>query len=392
MDSNFEALNCLQSCITEEDNVLLNAIPTIPEIQDCVFSLDPDSAPGLDGLSGMFNQKTWHIIANDLHRAIKAFFIGATLPKFYTHTCLVLIPKIDQPQDPKYQTLQYSSQDHLKNLSGFVKEKTIPENILVAQETVNDINKPNRGGNVIIKLDMTKAYNRNWIELIRNVISNNWYSVLINGGINRFFKSSRGLRQGDPLSPSLFILSTENLSQMLNKLPRNPRYKGFWMNIMGPQINHLTFADDTILFCNGSKRPMQLLMNTLSKYEEVSGQLINKNKSCFAMGEKTSLIAITRVKLIIGMRFHKLPMKYWGCPLFIEIKLNDRITDFVNKVVNRIKGWHTQFLSTGGRATLIRHVLLAMPIHLLTAISPTKGTLELIEKYINRFFWSRHDN
>lgn len=66
-------------------------------------------------------------------------------------------------------------------------------------------------------------------------------------------------------------------------------------------------------------------------------------------------------------------------------------SDIVNKVINRIKGWHTKFLFTRGRATLIRHVLLAIPIHLLSAVNPTKGTMELIEKCIARFFWSGQD-
>lgn len=82
---------------------------------------------------------------------------------------------------------------------------------------------------------------------------------------------------------------------MLNKLHNAAGFKGFYMNHNGPKINHLSFADDTILFCNGSKRSMELVvLETLSTYEDVSGQLINKEKRCFAMADNTDIATINR--------------------------------------------------------------------------------------------------
>ncbi|XP_019259988.1 PREDICTED: uncharacterized protein LOC109238018 [Nicotiana attenuata] len=242
-NTNFNVLNCIERCITDNDNNMLKSIPTIHEIKEAMFIMDKDSAPGPDGLSGYFYQFSWDITCNDLNKAVESFFQGAKHPMFFTHTCL---------------------------------------------EIIKDIKKPSRGGNVVIKLDMAKAYDRVsweflcmalknigfyewWIHLIHNYISNNWYSVIVNGGRHGFFKSNMGLRQGDPISPSLFFISAELLSKMLNNLHDRQGYKGFYMSVNGPKINHLSFANDTILFCNGGKDTLEIILKTLEIYEKISG-------------------------------------------------------------------------------------------------------------------------
>lgn len=275
---------------------------------------------------------------------------------------------------------------------------------------MNDIGKHVDGDNVVLKLDMAaKVYDRvswtylcymlrkmgfseRWIEIIHRYISNNWYTLIVNGCRHDFFKSGRGLRQGDPLFPSLFVLSAELFSQLLIDLQKNRRYRGFYMNNSGPQVSHLTFIDDAILFCNGGKATLQQVLDSLSTYEQISGQQINKDKCSFSLAPSATQRSITRIRRITGMRHEPLPIQYLGCPIYSGRKKVSIFSNMVSKVINKIRGWHMKFLSTGGRAVLIIHVLLALNIHTLVVVHPTKGSIVTIERYLARFFWSGQED
>lgn len=135
------------------------------------------------------------------------------------------------------------------------------------------MHKPSRGGNVVIKLDMTKAYdkiswsffgtilkklglNDQWVNLIHDYNSHNQYFVLINGRRRGFFSICKGSQIGDPLSLSLFVLNAEILSLMMTNPHNTIDYNSFYMKTNCPKVNHLCFVYDTILFCNRYKRSM----------------------------------------------------------------------------------------------------------------------------------------
>lgn len=110
------------------------------------------------------------------------------------------------------------------------------------------------------------------------------------------------------------------------------------------------------------------------------------------MAKNTPQSIIRRVGRIFGMRFDKLPMRYLGCPIYYKRKKLSIFVEMVTKTINRIRGWHLKFLSTGGRAVLIKHVLLAISIHILAVVDPPKGSSDIIEKFIAMFFWSGQED
>lgn len=142
-------------------------------------------------------------------------------------------------------------------------------NILLVQELVHDINYRTRGGNVIFKLDMVKAYDKMswsfvlqmlqcfgfsdcWVSLIRRAIYGPWFSILVNRVSHGFFQSQGGLSQGDPLSPCLFIIVAEFLTRGLDHLySQYPSLE--YVMVTSKHVAHLSFVDDIINFINESR-------------------------------------------------------------------------------------------------------------------------------------------
>lgn len=181
---------------------------------------------------------------------------------------------------------------------------------------------------------MAKAYNRlEWdflfavlrkfgfhlsvISLIEPLITNCWFSVLFNGSAHGFFKSSRGLRQGDPIAPALFILAEEALSRGLTSLFLGSRGGSFSTLRRCPTISHLLYADDTLVFSNGSARHLRRLFAFLKKYEIASGQQINTAKSSYFIANNAPSPLRRSIEATTGFSRSNPPLTYLGVPVFL---------------------------------------------------------------------------
>ncbi|KAL9666406.1 hypothetical protein QQ045_000737 [Rhodiola kirilowii] len=149
--------------------------------------------------------------------------------------------------------------------AGFVEGRNSHEFIGLVHDLVNDINYTSYGGHVVIKPDMSKAYDRlswrfllkmlrafgfseQWCDLIYRNIANSWYSISWDGEYFGHFKSNRGVRQEDPLSPSLFILAMEYFSQSLNQAVRSRTLMTYKAKGSKIGIHHLLYVDDMLIF------------------------------------------------------------------------------------------------------------------------------------------------
>ncbi|XP_059288169.1 uncharacterized protein LOC132041474 [Lycium ferocissimum] len=273
------------------------------------------------------------------------------------------------------------SNDQLCALPTFeeVKEQYLSLRVLVLVEIVTDIRKRGRPANVVINLDMAKAYDRvSWLSLAKSF---------------GFFHSTRGVQKGDPLSPALIVLAAEVLSRSLNNLFEKEQYKSYGMPKWSAKLNHLAYADDTVIFASADKVSLEMIMSVLKEYEKVSGQLINREKSSFYMHQNTAASLFQEVENITGFSRGAFHFKYLRCPIFHSRKKKVYYNDLIKKVKDKLQNWKGRLLTFGGEAILINSVLQSMPLYLLSAsaMEPTKYSLNELHKIFARFYWSNKE-
>ena len=126
-----------------------------------------------------------------------------------------------------------------------------------------------------------------WIKRIMTCVSTPSFSVCINGKAFGNIKPTRGLRQGDPLSPYLFLLSGKGFTALLTKEEVEGRLHGVSIRRRAPIISHLLFADDFLLFCRATMEEVRCISDTLQLYATSSGQCINFEKSSVYFSSNT---------------------------------------------------------------------------------------------------------
>jgi hypothetical protein len=184
------------------------------------------------------------------------------------------------------------------------------------------------------------GFGERWRDLIEFCISTINFSILVNGTPSGFFQSSHGLRQGDPLSPLLFMVVMELLSRTLNANMLEGLLTGFSMGTRDNEelvVNHLLFADDTLLFCGAQAELVRNLRCTFLCFEAASGLRINLAKSeIVPIGEVENVDSLAH---ILGCRVASLPMTYLGLSLGASFKSISIWSEVLEKVERWLASW-----------------------------------------------------
>jgi hypothetical protein len=165
---------------------------------------------------------------------------------------------------------------------------------------------------------------------------------------------SRGLRQGDPLSPFLFILGSEILSRLFFREENLGLLQGIKMARLCPPITHLLFADDVMIFARAKASEFEVILKCLNTYSSWSGQHINISKSTIFFSRNCNLSSKDAVNSILHLALLPSQAKYLGIPLLMHRSKKDSFIKLKDKIVARISGWKAKLLSQATRTTLIK--------------------------------------
>uniref|UniRef100_A0A2N9EQ08 Reverse transcriptase domain-containing protein n=1 Tax=Fagus sylvatica TaxID=28930 RepID=A0A2N9EQ08_FAGSY len=261
-------------------------------------------------------------------------------------------------------------------------------------------------GSMALKLDMSKAYDRvewgflkqvmirmgfcdKWISLIMECISTVSYSLLINGEPTGHIIPTRGIRQGDPISPYLFLLCAEGLNGLLQKATSQGDIHGVSLCRQGPKITNLFFADDSLLFCRATIPECQKIQDILRLYEQASGQQLNRAKTTLFFSRNTPATMQEDLKDILGVPNIKQYEKYLGLPSLVGKEKIICFSQIKERVWSKIKGWKEKLLSQAGREILIKAVVQAIPTYTMNCFKLPVKLCQDIEGIIRRFWWGQ---
>ncbi|KAL4318880.1 hypothetical protein GQ457_18G015470 [Hibiscus cannabinus] len=336
--------------ISPEVNSSLSKEVFDDEIKKAVFDMGGLKSPGPDGFSGILDHSM-------------------------NKTNIVLIPKIKNPTEVITKILASRLKEFLPDIiptsqSAFVNGRLIHDNIILAHEAFHAMKKKRRGseGIMALKIDFEKAYDKVdwkvlhvimskmcfcewWINRVMICISTVSFALVINGERQGDFTPGRGLRQGDPLSPFLFLFVSNVFSWLVERELTNGDLQGFRIGRRCPVLSHLLFADDCVIFSKVSEAECDSIKRILNGFQLFTGQAINCKKSSIFFSPNTS-------------GYHS------------------------SKVKRKLQGWKTNLLSQAGKEILIKSVATAIPTYVMQCFCLPVTFCDEIASAIAKFWWN----
>ncbi|XP_004310201.1 PREDICTED: uncharacterized protein LOC101298860 [Fragaria vesca subsp. vesca] len=428
---NVDLFTCLFPTVVSQDmnNELTRAF-TEEEVLKALKQMHPLKAPGPNGFSPIFYQKYWHIVGKDVTTAVWIFMNSDELIRQVNGTYVTMIPKVKVVEhitqlrpislcNVLYKLGSKVLANRLKpilksviapNQSAFVPRRHISNNSILAFEISHHLKRMYGGGNDfgVLKLDMSKAYDRVkwgfleevmrsmgfhgvWIGWVMRCIKTVSYSFILNGEPRGNHTPTRGLRQGDSISPYLFLLCAKGLSRMLTYAEMRGGIHGVSIATGAPSINHLFFADDSFIFLRAEVVEWYRLKHILQVYEEALGQQVHFQKSSISFSRNVAREAQDRLASLLGVERVDKHDKYLGLPTELSYSKKESFQYIMDKTRDKMKNWKDKTLSAAKKEVMIKAVVQSVPTYVMSVLEVLKHICNEMHRCMAEFWWGDSD-
>lgn len=415
----------LDNIITKVDGLEVLSRPfEKKEMDDIIKYMPADKAPGPDGFNGLFLKKCWHIIQKEFYALAQDFHDRKIGLQNINSSFITLIPKKGSPENVNdYRPISLTSvclkfltklaanrfQDHIlkcihKNQYGFIRTRTIQDCVAWVYEYIY-LCQLSKQPILIIKLDFAKAFDtieheailkilehkgfdKLWIHWMREVLSSGTSSILLNGVPGKQFVCKRGVRQGDPLSPLLYVSGGDLLQSVINEALQQGILK-FPIITNETDFPVVQYADDTILLISAEMDQVVALKEILHKFGLSTGLKVNFQKSLI-IPLNVDPVEVAALAAVLDCQVGSLPFPYLGLPLGTTKPCIKDLLPLVNSLDRRLTATSI-FLSQGARLQLINSALSSMPLHFLLSLNLPIGLTEQLDRILRQCLWRDKD-
>lgn len=411
------------STIFHDDLVDLSSLHspfTMDEVKKAVFSCAPKKAPGPGGLPMLFYQHFWSVLKDDVFDVFNSLYCGdPDLRDINTSWTCPIQKKANaiSARDLHPISLMHSLSKIISKVLAaqlqlfmnqlvnpyqvaFIKGRHILDNFYCAHILIHHLHFSKQPV-ALLKIDFERAFDHinwkfllellqargfgdKWIGWISCLLNSSSTAVLLNGTTGLSFPYKRGLRQGDPLSPILFVLCIDVLFRLLQRAVSSLSLLA--VGIGKIKLHSLQFTDDVLLFFDGSSRSTDIIRIILEAFAGSSGLKINFNKSSIIPTHLPSQ-QVSNLAIFFSCPKQSFPISYLCLPLSPKSLRKVDYLPLIEKIDNRLAGWKGSTLSKGGHLILLNSILSSIPTYFCLAFLLPAWVTVVIDKVRRGFFW-----